>query len=125
LIKANPLRKPYLLYALQKLWKDTDIRIQTYKHSTIKQDIPDCFPPNIICTTKNVVNITMIWKKGKVKIILLDLFIIFRFFYYLYINNPIYKIYKISFNDSFTNVLTSNRFFFLSSIFGNIYGSTE
>jgi len=79
LIKANPLRKPYFLYALQKLWEDTDIRIQTYKHSTIKQEIPDCFPVTMICTTKNVINITMIWKKGKVKLILVDLFIIFGF----------------------------------------------
>ncbi|EZA58521.1 probable aminoacyl tRNA synthase complex-interacting multifunctional protein 2 isoform X2 [Ooceraea biroi] len=63
LIKANPRRRPYLIDALHKLWKHTDFRVKTYAHSTVKQEVPDYFPPRIISTTKNVVNVILIWKE--------------------------------------------------------------
>lgn len=65
LLNVNPSKPPYSILALQKLWKDTNFRVKSYIHSTVSGQIPIVFP-QITKSTANVIELTLIWKEGKI-----------------------------------------------------------
>lgn len=64
-LSVNPSKPPYSILALQKLWKDTNFRVKSYIHSTISGQVPIVFPQTTKGTA-NVIELTLIWKKGKI-----------------------------------------------------------
>ncbi|XP_076653728.1 putative aminoacyl tRNA synthase complex-interacting multifunctional protein 2 isoform X2 [Halictus rubicundus] len=62
IINANPKMLPYSVLALQQVWMDTDIRIETYVHSSINEQIPSIEQSITQSPRKNVVNLQLIWK---------------------------------------------------------------
>jgi aminoacyl tRNA synthase complex-interacting multifunctional protein 2 len=71
-LNVNPKKPPYSILALQKLWKDTNIKVTSYIHSTTTAQAPITFP-EITTSATNVVEITLIWKEGKIKVIFICL----------------------------------------------------
>jgi len=63
-LNVNPRKPPYSILALQKLWKDTNIKVISYIHSTMKEQIPIVFPKIIRST--NIIELTLIWKDGEI-----------------------------------------------------------
>ncbi|KAK2580564.1 hypothetical protein KPH14_007690 [Odynerus spinipes] len=62
IINANPNKPPYSIIALQKVWNDTSIKLQSYVHSSVIGNVPEIY----ICDTHpkpNVVNLSLIWKE--------------------------------------------------------------
>lgn len=71
-IYVNPCKPPYSILALQRLWKDTRITVSSYLHSTATAPIPLIFrdtPISDIESNINVLELTLIWKDGKIKLI--------------------------------------------------------
>ncbi|CAK9809729.1 Aminoacyl tRNA synthase complex-interacting multifunctional protein 2 [Anthophora plagiata] len=62
IINVNPKRPPYFISALQKLWKDTDIKVQTYVHSSVNKKGPISYQSTTTCSRNNVINLSVIWK---------------------------------------------------------------
>lgn len=61
-LNINPWKPPYSIYALQKLWKDTNITVKSYTHSSIIGRVPINFTDSINPGINNVVNLTVIFK---------------------------------------------------------------
>ncbi|XP_011139694.1 probable aminoacyl tRNA synthase complex-interacting multifunctional protein 2 isoform X2 [Harpegnathos saltator] len=61
-LNINPWKPPYSIYALQKLWKDTNIIVKSYVHSTIVGRVPIDFSSNTHPGVNNVVNLNIIFK---------------------------------------------------------------
>ncbi|XP_014482958.1 PREDICTED: probable aminoacyl tRNA synthase complex-interacting multifunctional protein 2 isoform X2 [Dinoponera quadriceps] len=61
-LNVNPWKPPFSIYALQKLWKDTNITVKSYTHSTIIGRVPIDFPNSTHPDVNNVVNLTVIFK---------------------------------------------------------------
>lgn len=70
-LNINPWKPPYSIYALQKVWKDTDITVKSYTHSSIVGRVPIDFFSNTHSDANNVVNLTVIFKAGKPKLYIL------------------------------------------------------
>ncbi|XP_060813280.1 uncharacterized protein LOC132905708 isoform X1 [Bombus pascuorum] len=62
IINVNPKRQPYFISALQKLWKDTDIKVQTYVHSSINKEVSVNYESTTSSSKNNIVNLSLIWK---------------------------------------------------------------
>ncbi|CAL7947535.1 unnamed protein product [Xylocopa violacea] len=62
IINVNPKRPPYSISALQKVWKDTDINVQTYVHSSIDKEGSISYQSSTCSSRKNVINLSLIWK---------------------------------------------------------------
>ncbi|XP_029040621.1 probable aminoacyl tRNA synthase complex-interacting multifunctional protein 2 isoform X1 [Osmia bicornis bicornis] len=62
IINVNPSRPPYFISALQKIWTDVDIRVQTYTHSSINKTGPITHQLTTTSSRKNVINLSLIWK---------------------------------------------------------------
>ncbi|XP_053987381.1 probable aminoacyl tRNA synthase complex-interacting multifunctional protein 2 isoform X2 [Hylaeus volcanicus] len=62
IVNVNPKRPPYFISALQKVWKDTDITVQTYVHSSIGGDVPTVHQETKGSPRNNLVNLSLIWK---------------------------------------------------------------
>ncbi|XP_011691668.1 PREDICTED: aminoacyl tRNA synthase complex-interacting multifunctional protein 2-like isoform X2 [Wasmannia auropunctata] len=61
-VHANPRKPPYSILALQKLWRDTNIEVTSYTHSTLKDQISIVFPKTVRSSI-NVIELTLIWKE--------------------------------------------------------------
>ncbi|XP_032667410.1 uncharacterized protein LOC116842383 isoform X2 [Odontomachus brunneus] len=61
-LNINPWKPPYSVYALQKIWKDTNILVKSYTHSSIVGRVPIDFSSSIHSDANNVVNLTVIFK---------------------------------------------------------------
>ncbi|XP_076627154.1 aminoacyl tRNA synthase complex-interacting multifunctional protein 2 isoform X1 [Colletes latitarsis] len=59
---VNPKRPPYFISALQKVWKDTDIKVQTYVHSSIIGEVPTVHQETNNSPKNYVINLSLIWK---------------------------------------------------------------
>lgn len=66
IINVNPKRQPYFISALQKLWKDTDIKVQTYVHSSINKEVSVNYESTTSSSKNNIINLSLIWKNGKI-----------------------------------------------------------
>lgn len=66
IINVNPKRQPYFISALQKLWKDTDIKVQTYVHSSINKEVSVNYESTTSSSKNNIINLSVIWKNGKI-----------------------------------------------------------
>ncbi|KOC63810.1 Aminoacyl tRNA synthase complex-interacting multifunctional protein 2 [Habropoda laboriosa] len=62
IINVNPKRPPYFISALQKIWTDTDIKVQTYVHSSVSQEGPISYQSTTTSSRKNIINLSVIWK---------------------------------------------------------------
>ncbi|XP_076288766.1 putative aminoacyl tRNA synthase complex-interacting multifunctional protein 2 isoform X2 [Lasioglossum baleicum] len=62
IVNVNPKMLPYSALALKRVWTDTDIRIQTYIHSSIDEQVPSIEQSVTQSPRKNVINIQLIWK---------------------------------------------------------------
>ncbi|CAK9823194.1 Probable aminoacyl tRNA synthase complex-interacting multifunctional protein 2 [Anthophora retusa] len=62
IINVNPKRPPHFISALQKLWKDTDIKVQTYIHSSVSKEGSISYQSTTTCSRNNVINLSVIWK---------------------------------------------------------------
>lgn len=62
IINVNPKMLPYSALALKRVWIDTDIRIQTYIHSSINEQVPSIEQSITQSPKKNVINLQLIWK---------------------------------------------------------------
>ncbi|XP_076233094.1 putative aminoacyl tRNA synthase complex-interacting multifunctional protein 2 isoform X2 [Calliopsis andreniformis] len=62
IINANPEKPPYSILALQRLWQDTDIKVQTFVHSSVSKEGPTVHHSTTSSPNSNVVNLTLIWK---------------------------------------------------------------
>lgn len=63
IINVNPKMLPYSVLALKRAWTDTDIRIQTYIHSSIDEQVPSIDDQSVTRSPKtNVINLQFIWK---------------------------------------------------------------
>lgn len=67
MLHVNPNKPPYSILALQQLWKDTSIRVSSYLHSTAPRPIPLIFPITTKSSKSNILELTVIWKDGKIK----------------------------------------------------------
>lgn len=62
IINVNPNRPPYFILALQKLWTDTNIKVQTYTHSSVNKGELITHQLDTSSSKKNVINLSLIWK---------------------------------------------------------------
>ncbi|KAK9296377.1 hypothetical protein QLX08_009594 [Tetragonisca angustula] len=62
IVNVNPKRPPYFISALQKLWKDTDIKVQTYVHSSVNEGGSIIYESVPSSSKNNVINLSLIWK---------------------------------------------------------------
>lgn len=65
IINVNPKRPPYSVRALQRVWKDSEINVQTYIHSSVSEGGP--VPCQMVKdgSRNNVINLSLIWKDVK------------------------------------------------------------
>ncbi|XP_043500255.1 aminoacyl tRNA synthase complex-interacting multifunctional protein 2 isoform X2 [Polistes fuscatus] len=63
IINANPKKPPYSIVALPKVWKDTNIKLQLYTHSSVIGDVPELYICDINSTKPNLINLCLIWKE--------------------------------------------------------------
>ncbi|XP_011164543.2 aminoacyl tRNA synthase complex-interacting multifunctional protein 2 isoform X2 [Solenopsis invicta] len=70
-LNVNPRKPPYSILALQKLWKDTNIKVTPYIHSNTTAQVPITFP-EITTSATNIVEITLIWKEVSNMEIIMD-----------------------------------------------------
>ena len=68
IVNVNPKRPPYFISALQKLWKDTDIKVKTYVHSSVNEGGSIIYESVPSSSKNNVINLSLIWKDGKNKL---------------------------------------------------------
>ncbi|KAG6795678.1 aminoacyl tRNA synthase complex-interacting multifunctional protein 2 isoform X1 [Apis mellifera caucasica] len=62
IINVNPKRPPYFISALQNLWEDTDIKVQTYVHSSINKEGSFVYQSTTNSPKNNIINLSLIWK---------------------------------------------------------------
>ncbi|XP_076228186.1 aminoacyl tRNA synthase complex-interacting multifunctional protein 2 isoform X3 [Nomia melanderi] len=62
IIYVNPKTPPYSTLALKRVWMDTDIRIQTYIHSSVSEEVPLIYQSITNSPRKNIINLSVIWK---------------------------------------------------------------
>lgn len=62
IINVNPKRSLYCISALQKLWKDTEIKVQTYVHSSVSKEGSISYQSTISSSKSNIINLSLIWK---------------------------------------------------------------
>ncbi|XP_078045701.1 putative aminoacyl tRNA synthase complex-interacting multifunctional protein 2 isoform X2 [Augochlora pura] len=62
IINVNPKMFPYSTLALQRVWMDTDIRIQTYVHSSINENVPSFDQSVSQFPRENLIKLQLIWK---------------------------------------------------------------
>ncbi|XP_012530729.1 probable aminoacyl tRNA synthase complex-interacting multifunctional protein 2 isoform X2 [Monomorium pharaonis] len=62
-LNVNPKKPPYCILALQKLWKDTNIRVISYIHSNTKTDEAPLIFPEVFISATNVIELSLIWKE--------------------------------------------------------------
>lgn len=75
IVHADPDYLPYSVLALQKLWNDVDIRVTSYKHSSITASTQFTVPfqKSINSTAKTIIHLTLIWKQTKdLEVIIVD-----------------------------------------------------
>lgn len=63
IINVNPNKPPYSIIALQKVWNDTNIKLQSYVHSSVSGNIPEICIGDTNPSKPNVVNLLLIWKE--------------------------------------------------------------
>jgi len=75
IVHADPDYLPYSVLALQKLWNDVDIRVTSYKHSSITSSTQFTVPfqKSINSAAKTIIHLTLIWKQSKIKLIFLPI----------------------------------------------------
>lgn len=64
IVNANPAEPPVSLLALRNIWQDTDVQISSFKHSSVKVNVPkwENLKEN---NRRNKILVTLIWKNGK------------------------------------------------------------
>ncbi|XP_006608527.1 aminoacyl tRNA synthase complex-interacting multifunctional protein 2-like isoform X5 [Apis dorsata] len=62
IINVNPKRPPYFISALQNLWEDTDIKVQTYVHSSLNKEGSFIYQSITNSPKNNIINLSLIWK---------------------------------------------------------------
>ncbi|XP_017759473.1 PREDICTED: probable aminoacyl tRNA synthase complex-interacting multifunctional protein 2 [Eufriesea mexicana] len=62
IINVNPKRPPYFISALQKMWKDTDIKVQTYVHSSVSKGGSVNYLSTTTSSKNNIIDLFLIWK---------------------------------------------------------------
>lgn len=65
IINVNPKKPPYSILALQKVWNDISIKLQSYVHSSVIGNVPEISICDINPPKPNVINLFLIWKEGK------------------------------------------------------------
>ncbi|XP_017880816.1 uncharacterized protein LOC108625364 isoform X2 [Ceratina calcarata] len=65
IINVNPKRPPYSVRALQRVWRDSQINVQTYIHSSVSEEGPVCYQTAKDASRNNVINVSLIWKDVK------------------------------------------------------------
>ncbi|KAG7208957.1 hypothetical protein KM043_015127 [Ampulex compressa] len=65
IINVNPTRPPYSLLALRKIWKDTDVKVQAYVHSSIATEVPKIQGSDTNTPGNNTLDLCLIWKEVK------------------------------------------------------------
>ncbi|XP_076674865.1 putative aminoacyl tRNA synthase complex-interacting multifunctional protein 2 isoform X2 [Andrena cerasifolii] len=62
IINANPKKPPYSISAMQKLWEDVDIKVETHVHSSISEEGPVVHRSVSSYPNSNIINLLLIWK---------------------------------------------------------------
>lgn len=65
IINVNPKKPPYSILALQKVWNDISIKLQSCVHSSVIGNVPEICICDINPPKPNVINLFLIWKEGK------------------------------------------------------------
>ncbi|KAI4500306.1 hypothetical protein M0802_004723 [Mischocyttarus mexicanus] len=63
IVNANPNKPPYSILALTKVWNDTNIKLQSYVHSSIIGNVPELNICDTKSTKPNLINLSLIWKE--------------------------------------------------------------
>ncbi|XP_046838414.1 probable aminoacyl tRNA synthase complex-interacting multifunctional protein 2 isoform X1 [Vespa crabro] len=63
IINVNPKKPPYSILALQKVWNDISIKLESYVHSSVIGNVPEIYICDIHPPKPNVINLFLIWKE--------------------------------------------------------------
>lgn len=77
IVYANPGSPPYSILALQRIWKDTEFKVETHRHSSVPNAETKSFEEKLLAGANSGalhrIDLKLIWKDGMYLILWVNL----------------------------------------------------